>query len=78
MWLKCGVFFSIFAGEYSPIRGVIREKATLWIRCGFCLYSYWALAIKSEDFLREQPQCGLNVAFGFYGCCNVYTNQSPC
>ena len=78
---RCGlnvVFVSMFTGEYSPIRGLIREKATLWIRCGFCFYSYWALAIQSEDFLREKPQRGLNVALGFYCYCNVYTNQSHC
>ena len=72
------VFVSIFTGEYIPLRGFIQEKATMWIRCGFCFYSYWTLVIQSEDFLREKPQCGLNVAFGFYGYCNVYTNQSPC
>ena len=62
---QCGlnvVFVSIFTGECSPIRGLIREKATLWIRCGFCFYSYWALAIQSEDFLREKTttwiECG--------------------
>ena len=78
---QCGlnvVFVFVFTGEYIPIRSLIQEKATMWIRCGFCFYSYWALVIQSEDFLREKPQCGLNVAFGFYGYCNVYTNQSPC
>ena len=72
------VFVSIFTGEYSPLRGFIQEKPTMWIRCGFYFYSYWALVILSEDFLREKQKCGLNVAFGFYGYCNVYTNQSPC
>ena len=75
---QCGfdvAFVSMVTGGYSPIRGLIQEKATMWIRCGFCFYGYWALGILSEDFLKEKPQCGLNVAFGFHGYCNVYTSQ---
>ena len=64
-------------GGYSTIRGLIQEKATMWIRCGFCFYGYCELVCQSEVYLKEKPQRGLNVAFGFYGCCNAYTNQSP-
>ena len=75
VWLKCGFCFYI---SYRIIagRGLSQEKATMWTRCGFCFYGYWALVILSEDFLKEKPQCGLNVAFGFHGYRNVYTNKS--
>ena len=82
MWLRCGFIApdrkkKKKKREYSPIRGLIQEKATMWIWCDFCFYGNSELVIQSEDFLKEKPQSGLNVAFGFYGYCNAYTNQSP-
>ena len=44
--LQCGLnvaFVSMVTGGYSPIRGLIQEKATMWIRCDFCLNGYWEL-----------------------------------
>ena len=72
---QCGfdvAFVSMVTGGYSSIRGLSLEKGTMWLKCGFCFYSYWALVIQLEDFSREKPQYGLNVTFGFYDYCNVY------
>ena len=40
---QCGLdvaFVSMVTGEYNPIGGVMQEKATMWIRCGFCFNGY--------------------------------------
>ena len=34
-------FASMITGKYSPIRGLIQEKVTMGIECGFCFYGYW-------------------------------------
>ena len=44
--------YSIVKG-YSPIRGLIQEKTTIWIKCGFCFYNYWALVYQSQVFLKK-------------------------
>ena len=45
--------YPIVTGGYSPIRGLIQEKNTIWIRCDFCFYNYWALVCQSQVFLKK-------------------------
>ena len=49
---------SIVTGGYSPIRGLIQEKTTIWIKCGFCFYNYGALVCQSQVFLKKNYNVG--------------------